>query len=57
MEKIYIQELELFTRLKIPKFLSIYDRNEIDFFMEDVKEFIQEGREFIQDRRMKKLDG
>ena len=57
MEKIYIQELELFTRLKIPKFLSIYDRNEIYFFMEDVKEVIQEGREFIQDRRMKKLDG
>ena len=52
-EKIHMEELAIFSKLNITKFLTIYDRNEIDFFMEDVKDLIQEGKEIIKEARRK----
>ena len=51
--KIHMEELAIFSKLNITKFLTIYDRNEIDFFMEDVKDLIQEGKEILQNARIK----
>ena len=50
-EKIHMEELAIFSKLNITKFLTIYDRNEIDFFMEDVKDLIQEGKEIVEEAR------
>ena len=48
-----MEELAIFSKLNITKFLTIYDRNEIDFFMEDVKDLVQEGKEIIKEARRK----
>ena len=53
-EKIHMEELAIFSKLNITKFLTIYDRNEIDFFMEDVKDLIQEGKDIVENSRIKR---
>ena len=42
----------IFSKLNISKFLTVYDRNEIYFFMEDVKDLIQEGMEIVHNARI-----